>query len=177
MKKALTILGVAAVCLVGTAAWAGDLEGSDYTSSEGRFSVRMPVTPLTLTKSMPTPLGDIDIHMFMAVREDKGDNFMVAYADMPRGLVEQGSAEEILKGAANSAVGGLKGKILDSKTIQLGQYTGLEFDAEVLNGAATIRGRLYLVNNRLYQVYVISTRAKDATEVDQFLDSFKVTEN
>ena len=69
----------------------------------------------------------------------------------------------------------LKGKLLSEKNIKLGDTPGRETQIEVAGGKKLFRARVYLADQRMYQVVVFGTKkAATSKEADRFLDSFKL---
>ena len=53
----------------------------EFVSKEGAFSTLLPSQPEKQDQSSDSPLGRIDIHMFMAINE--GGVYLVGYSDVP----------------------------------------------------------------------------------------------
>lgn len=137
-----------------------------HVSEEGQFSVRMPGTPLSESRSFPISGEPID----WTVWQSKGDmgRFAVAYSDLTSIDVEAGK---------EAAIGSLQQYLMDvfdwepinptGKPIRNAGYPGREFIG-VRNERLAIL-RLYLAERRLYAVLGAS---ENIEAIGQFLDSF-----
>lgn len=145
-----------------------------YQSQEGRFSVLFPGEPKRILKSVDTPAGKIDLVLYQAGSKKTG--FIVGYSDYPQEVIDKSNPRKMLDGARDGAVGNAGGELIDEIELTFQDYPGREIEVEV-PGKATIRARLILIDNRLYQVMVISPSVeileKKGTE---FFDSFAVDE-
>ena len=148
----------------------------DYQSEAGRFKVRMPVGPRKVdSKELATGKGKQSI----AVTTEKvdvpgGAVFAVTYADYPKSF-EEVAPKTILDGVRDG-LKGTDGKVTrdDETTLGTDKISGRDLRIEA--GKNVIRARVFLADNRLYQVMV--TGGKDAVSTkfaDEFLKSFEVT--
>lgn len=169
MKRTLIVTLVIAIVPVFASA-------APFSSMEGGFQINAPVTPKEETKELKTVLGTMPLKLFSGSLSDTA-MFMVGYADFPKGTTALGNIDDMLDGAVNGATTNTKGTLVRSKKITLGTNPGREADIEILGGKVTIRSRFYLVNDRLYQVLVLTpTTDLNAAEVSNFLDSFKLAD-
>ena len=147
--------------LTGCARW------EDYSSKEGRYSVKFPGKVKTETRSLPTPLGTLT--MSAALTESKDDAFMVAYADLPRAAFDY-------KAAVQGMVNTWSGKVLYEKPVTIDGHEGYEFEAEITKPAkGYAAGRLFLHGKRIYQVVALGSKTRaDSSKVQKFWDSFKI---
>jgi hypothetical protein len=152
------------------------LKWKEFTSPEGRFSVRMPGTPTDQAQKINSPVGTIELHVFVV--EQSGAQYLVAYNDYPEAMVRSGDPEKVLDGARNGVVANVRGKLVSEVKITLQQFPGREVRVMIPDGAQIMQTRLYFVKNRLYQVGVVTPEA-DASSKDnlKFLDSFKLLAN
>src|SRR5262245_56373453 len=142
--------------------------GSDwpeYAPEGGRYKVRMPGTP-SEDKDPDLPEGVHKVSL-----SQRSGNYAVAYQDLPEGGGL--SVEERLDRACDGALRSLKATEVSRKAIQLqGEHPGRELVAEYAGGTRRVRGRLFLVGRRLYQV--LATGQKwwvESGAVTRFLDS------
>jgi hypothetical protein len=85
---------------------------------------------------------------------------------------------DILEAFPEGAAQGVNGKLVSSKETKLGDYPGREFEVELLGGKAILRGRVFLVDQRLYQVMAIAPAdVADSPSIERFLDSFRLTKD
>ncbi len=148
-----------------------------YTSAAGKYSVMLPGRPTEKDENVATPIGPITAHT--AIAEDgRRVGYGVVFADYPPNLVQSGNVDAILEGACNGKVAAISGQITDKRTIAVDGHPGrrIRFNARVPEEANGI-SKIFLVNNRLYDVFVVGTPATlDATAADAFLDSFKLND-
>ena len=148
----------------------------EFRSAAGKFSVEAPIPLKEQVQPIDTPAGKIDAHIFMA--ESKTIAYVVAYADYPEQVVSQSNPELVLNGARDGMVGNVNGKLVLETRITINNYPGREVvvDVKMPDGKdGTVKARLYLVKNRLYQVEVVTTKGEVAiTTINSFLDSFKL---
>jgi hypothetical protein len=150
----------------------------EFTSREGGFSAQMPTKPLELKKTMKSPLGPVEFYMFQATAPREGIAYTVAYNDFPEAFPQLVKAGDILELSTESFAQGVNGKLVSSKETKLGDYPGREYEVEVFGGKAVLRGRIFLVDQRLYQVMAIARAdAADSPSIGRFLDSFRLTKD
>jgi hypothetical protein len=179
MKKAMLALGLTAVACVTGLVRADEPDWKDFTSKEGRFTVKTPDEPLSKKKTTATPFGKTEMTMFGgALSADDGIAYVVGYLDLPKGVAktiekDDDGLETILKGFARAIP---DGKVIAVKKTTLGANVGREAEIEALGGASVVRTRAYLVDGRVYIVMVMSPKdAADNAVIDRFFDSFQLT--
>lgn len=146
----------------------------EFNSAEGAFSVLMPKTPTLETQMVNTPLGPIELQFFSAELADVA--YVVGYSDYPAAFVAQSNPVIMLNGARDGAVANVQGKLVSEQAIFIGGYPGRELRIETLDGQFAAMSRIYLVNNRLYQVMVVLPADRSFTdEMTTYLDSFALT--
>jgi hypothetical protein len=148
-----------------------------FTSEEGAFSVVSPLSLQESSQSIDTQLGPIEVHFFMG--EDANRAFMVGYSDYPQDFVDQSDPQVMLDGAVNGAVSNVNGELVSEVKIHLSdRYPGREIVVTAMvdnNQEGTLKGRLFLVNNRLYQIMSIAPSDNlNVQEMDDFINSFEL---
>jgi hypothetical protein len=149
-------------------------EWQEFTSPECKFSVLMPDKPKEQTSTTQTANGTVNHHGFM---HDTGSSvYMVVYTEIPeKGM---GDPKKMLDIACGSAEKRLKGKIVSEKEISLGNNKGRELTIQVpsekIPGGRMVKLRMYMVENRLYQVWGMVNGSKLTESVDKFHNSFKL---
>jgi hypothetical protein len=147
-------------------------EFEEYYSADGRFSVLFPGEPEESLQSVRTAVGQINLVMLTA--GSKTSAFVVGYADYPRNVVESSDPEEMLDGARDGAVGNVGGRLTDETTLDFHGHPAREIRVEVAK-KTSIRARVILIENRLYQVMVVSKSARILDgKGSEFFDSFTV---
>jgi hypothetical protein len=173
-----------------------------FASKDGLFTVNMPSEPIKKKQQITTAAaGKLKVELLIA--EGRHDSyFVVSYCDFPPTELKKGQERKRLDQACIGAVESSTGKIREKKPITLdrrcprsdigewfqagiGSLGSIKFDVEypgrelVLekDGAVIAKMRIYLVENRLYQVMVLgngSIFAPKEKDVGIFLDSFRL---
>ena len=169
----------AIVLVLLVAAGCGDPSMREVASPDGGFRIRMSGDPRVEQRNVDTPAGTITGYWYSL--EGKDSVFGVGFADYPRQILQRSPPQGMFSGIRDSWVRRIEGKLDGNATdIQLdGKWVGMEFNARgKLDGRdAWMRGRLYLVDNRLYQLIVFGNKATiPASEINQFMSSFKVAQ-
>ncbi|MFB2936718.1 hypothetical protein ACE1B6_15810 [Aerosakkonemataceae cyanobacterium BLCC-F154] len=139
---------------------------NEFSSKQGGFAVSMPGTPKQETGTNQD--GSTE-HSFSLTSNNSA--FLIHYSDIPK--IEKLTKEEITKlldNAPNDFAKGANATLVTAKNVSLDGYPGKEFEfilGEGING----KGRVYLVNNRLYIVVGMTTQPGN---VQKFLDSFRL---
>jgi hypothetical protein len=151
-------------------------EWKEFASKEGRFKVLMPGTPKKDKAETESDFGKGVLHMNTA---QAGKTIYGAnYCDFPA-KIRKVPLKQVLDSSRDGAVANLEGKLVSEKDVRLGKQRvpGREIQIDVAGGKRLFRARVYLVEQRLYQVVVFGTKeAATSKETDKFLDSFKLTE-
>jgi len=176
-RRRSRVVGVLQLLLVVGAllAGCGGTTWSEFSSAEGAFSVLMPGTPTEETQTQDTELGAIDVHSFTF--EQGGVAYLVGYNVFPAAVIEAASPDSLLDGACDGQVQAVKGTRVSEQEITLGAYAGrdLEILIEDSDGPASLRSRMFLVRDRLYQVMVVGPKGQSTSpDTLKFLDSFKL---
>lgn len=132
------------------------------------FSAQFPAVPTEQT----IKAGDIDVRMFAV--EIKPVTYYACYNEYAAST-NSVTPEQRLDGARDGAVSNIKGTLIAETEIMLDNYPGRDIQIASMDNQFTIRTRMYMVNNRLYQIAVVT--AKDTAFTDgmtAFLDSFKL---
>jgi hypothetical protein len=173
MKKAvlLSISLLLALCLVGCSA-----KPQEFKSETGRFSIMTPVALQEETQPLETEAGKIMLHLFAAQEGFTG--YFVSYCDYPPDFIKKKEPEKMLEDARDGAVSNDQGKLVSDTKISLAGHPGREvvIDARGPHGPkGLIRGRLFMVGNRLYQIMVVAPQGRgDDQATKGFLQSFKL---
>jgi hypothetical protein len=148
----------------------------EFKSQEGGFSIMTPYALKETTQTVDTQIGKIEVHFFSA--DQSGESFVVVYSDYPSEVVKASDPEKMLDGSRDGAIGNVKGELVSETHISLNEYPGrdLTIRAQDENGQDLfMRGRIFLVENRLYQIMVIVTKGNESnSEINDFLQSFKL---
>lgn len=138
-------------------------------STQGRFEANYPVKPKKFTRN----IGGTEFTGYAS--ESANGTCSVSYADLPiPGGEPAEKLQERLDAARQTAIADAKGTFTGTKEITLGdRRPGQEFAATIDD--KHLRGRVYLIGNRLYQVTVQGDEAfAGSKEAAAFLSSFKL---
>jgi len=176
--KAALAWTAAALALAGCLRTEAEGSAHVFSSVPGAFSVRSPARFREDVKAITVGRGDrVTLHSFNG---DAGEVvYVVTYVDYPAELASSFEPESMLDRVVKGQVSQTQGQLLRSDPVMLGQSHGRATELEVnLDGVAmTMRGRDYLVGDRLYQMFTVQRRdAADAPAAQAFLDSFETTE-
>ncbi|MDH4129953.1 MAG: hypothetical protein OEV44_14445 [Spirochaetota bacterium] len=146
-----------------------------YKSPEGKFSVLLPVIPgrtvRKLNKTINTAGGSVDMKIF--VLKSSNVIFYVSYADYPLKYIEKASSKKLLDNGRDGALNKVKGSLVSEKEISINKHPGR--DIEILAKSLKLYARLYIVNNRLYQLIAIAPNKNvSVLEIKKFQKSFKL---
>jgi hypothetical protein len=147
----------------------------DYTSPEGRYRVQFTGKAKLEEQTVPTVLGPITARI--ASTEDWSTLRRVMYADYPEDTVRFGNKDAILDGSCRGMA--TEGQLVVSNKlpISIDGHPGrdVSFESQPVGSRAKIigRARVYLVGNRLYQVFIAGRSDRMEPQLMQeFLDSF-----
>lgn len=153
-------------------------------SEEGQCSVMMPGEPTYEKMEVPTESGPFDLHMYMLdlSSEEGTDNLVYAlmYTPLPEEIrAEKGKPDAETKqrmdNGRNQAISNVNGKLIREKDIYYKGYPGREFEIDYQEGMAVIKVRMYFIENKLYQLQVITlTENIRNRSIDRFMRSFKI---
>jgi len=136
-----------------------------YSDTPGRFTMMMPISPVKSEQPVETDSGKLINHLFLATTSTAA--FLISYVDHP---VKE-DPQKILERVRDGAVNGIKGTLLRSTNITHKGYPGFEFAASVADAVYT--SRIYLVNDRLYQIVVVGPPGtKMSEDINRYMASF-----
>jgi hypothetical protein len=151
-------------------------EWSKVESTEGRFSVVMPVKPETGVKDVDTAVGKLQLHSFGA--SGKVGQFMLSYADYPNESKTATQQEAVLDGVRGGVLKGLQADLLSETKVTLNGYPGREMRAtKMIDGGEVIFSwKMFLVGRRLYQLGVATVKAdSESPDIQKFFRSFQLS--
>ncbi|MBE9130235.1 MULTISPECIES: hypothetical protein [unclassified Coleofasciculus] len=148
-----------------------------FSYTEGGFRILLPGTPDEQRRTIDTPRGGIPMRIFSVLRGNEA-LYGVAYADLPaNGVPNSRNVNEFLRGEAASFAEGFGGRLLSQRTISLGGFPGREFRVQLSDGRIGI-GKSYIVNERFYQVFVLTGQERNLTKtIEGFFKSFQLVGN
>jgi len=177
LRRRIAALLFAAAGMTALAACNGS-EWQELPVREGDFNVLMRSQPHYARQQLDTPSGKIPAHLYSSARPES--YFAVGYSDYPLAQIVGGSPEALFAHVRDTWVKRIEGNPVRMSPVKLaGQYPGVEFSAEgKVKGAETfLDARLYLVDQRLYQVIAMGRKGEvPQGVVNRYLNSFKLIE-
>lgn len=170
MRKLFVAMAVAVAVLAGGVS-ASAQQMLPYTSTDGRFTVNFPQGEVK-QDTQPVALkdgGTSTLYEFWVELANGNVSYMVMYNDYPANYAN-GDPQTVLIGTRNGAVG--TKTLLSDTVISLNGVPGREFTAKDNDWNYTVRQ--YLNGKRLYQLIVVSNAANPATQISDFMTSFKI---
>jgi glucose/arabinose dehydrogenase len=137
---------------------------------DGRFSVALPDGYTKKNQKVNTAAGSLEVTMVVG-EGSKDTLFVVSYCDYSKADLEKGGIAKRLDYARDGAVNSAGGKLRQEMEINLDRHPGRDLVIEK-DGEVVVRTRIYLVENRLYQVMTLGN--VPAKEARAFLDSFRL---
>jgi len=154
-------------------------EWHELAIRDAGFSVLMRGEPLYTKREIDTPAGRFVAHLYVSDRPDSV--VAIGYTDYPLALVLGSTPDQLFASVRDTWLRRLHGTLtrFDRPLKIDGKHPGIEFsaDGQIENTEAFVRARLYLVDQRLYQVVILGkTAAVPSRVVNRYLDSFKLIE-
>ncbi len=150
--------------------------GGGYSSTEGKYTVKFPGEPRVTTKTAKTAVGELKVVTAVFATSD-GNVYLVSYTDFPAVATKPENRGTLYEGVRDG-LKGRDGKVVSDKEIEFGldKLPGRELIVDKDKGKQRMKFRVFLRDNRLYQVAVIGTAdfvaGKDAAG---FLKSMELT--
>lgn len=142
-----------------------------YVSDDGKFRVHFPKQPKEISQALDSPEGgEINLN---EVKAYKKAEFSVSYLDLPKKW-KLFSANILLKGAMKVILEHLTGtQLLEHTIVKHKNYPAMDFRLQ--EGDKLIEGRLILVDNTLYKLWVVYfSDTPREQQHEAFLDSFEL---
>ena len=163
----------------------GFISTSDWflmKNSEQGYQIEFPKEPTASVQTVNTKAGPVDMHINMLdlSKKDVDSNliYLSSFAQYPDSLVHSDRKEQLkdfFKETIEGLVGSIDGEILSKKDVKIDSYSGKEVKIDFQDGMAIIRIRVYLVENKVYMLQVITKKENDSNEsISKFLNSFSL---
>jgi hypothetical protein len=95
---------------------------------------------------------------------------------LPEGVLKEAAKNKMLDRLRDGFVSSFKGKLVDEKKIQLDGNPGRDLRIQPSAADHLFRARVFMLKGHVYQITARGPKDKVASrEVDEFLDSFKLT--
>jgi hypothetical protein len=142
----------------------------EFTSKEGRFSVRMPGRPTMSLKRDETPVGEVVSRIY--TYENTVISLTAEYSDLPGVAVIFGGRKRIYDKSRDAFLKDAEGHEIASLGIRLDAYRGMELIYETATQYG--KARFILIGKRLYVLQAAMAKgADDRAPIDRYLDTFK----
>ncbi len=165
-----------------------------FTSSEGRFSIMMPGTPVQGSQQAKiSDSASTTIYQFEVSLANNNISYLLMYNDYPAGYAEDGPQAVL----ARTRDGAARSKTMNSDqaiemTVSAGPDASSSKDASDQgrsSAGAVVPGRAFtctdsdgynysvrqfLYGKRLYQLIVVSNKGMTAAQADEFMNSFRI---
>ena len=158
---------------------------TNLISHEGSFSAIMPVKPKRSVKKSKSRIGDLENYIYacMVDRSEKDTYvFLISYVDYPGNMMLSVNKNDIMQNAILGSMRKLEGpRLLVEKPITLQNNPGYEaiFTGYQADGGRLVmaKERIFLVNNRMYILLMMTEASNSHNIADRFFNSFKITTN
>jgi len=148
-----------------------EISPGEYSPSDSGYAVRLPQTPMVLSRKVPTPIGEMVLQYMTLKTEDMEYN--VGYIDYPP-MIDVSNPEGLYGGFREGVLRASQALLVTDKSIKLKEQTGREI---VLSKDGVRQAtHVFLIDHRLYAVTVDYSEKQDKSkEVNQFFNSFRFT--
>jgi len=161
----LLVTFILSACAPSTPDW------REFIGPDGDFSVQMPAEPQEQVDEYDTDSGKITVHMNGTTVGDM--DYITAYSDYPAELVAAKGIQGILNDARDGAVTNTKGELVAEEAIEMNGNPGLFLQVGSPDGKGLAQAKLFLVGNRLFQIFVAGPKDNaDSEDVQFYLNSF-----
>lgn len=172
MRKGLVI----ALWIVLAAGCGKPSEWRELSDSDGGFAILMRGQPHYFPQQLDTPAGKLSAYLYSSDRPDAF--FAVGYTDYPLALAVGAAPEKVFAAARETwlkRVNATGGTPVPLKLA--GKYPGMQFTAvgTYQDRPAILEARMYLVDQRLYQIVALSRRGEvPQGVVNRYFESFRL---
>lgn len=144
------------------------------------YQIEFPEEPTKNIQTVKTEAGNVDMYINMLDLSSKDQDvnliYMSSFAQYPDSIVHSDKKQQIVaffKETLDGLIGSIEGELLEEKEVNIGQYKGKEVKINFQDGMAVIRIRVYLVENNVYMLQVVTKTDKDNNEsISKFMNSF-----
>jgi hypothetical protein len=154
----------------------GQTAWEEFTCEPGNFAVSFPGKPEKETQTFNTPFGKMEQQVF-GLEKDGSTAYLVSYIDFPGQSTDMIDRDQFLDAARDGMVEEYGARVTNETTIQLDySYPGREVAFEGALGSRRFSGRsrIFLVEQRLYQLMILGEQATvDEEDADRFFLSFE----
>ena len=146
-----------------------------YKSAAGRFSVKVPETPVLTTETDSSFIGTITSHLYTVLREDHYEKFTVDYSEIPSFAVEFTGADTIMDHAKGALLSQTMSKPTSYVDFKVDGFPGkrLTYETPPRKGHPALHGEavFVMVGHRLYVIDAQLPMADKEERANRFLSS------
>lgn len=151
-----------------------------FDTYDGQFKIEVPGGEMERKeKVIQTEIGEITyvtyVHQ-MPLKESENALYIVSYCDYPPNSMHSDSTAllaDFFSNTIEKASDSVYGEIRYQDDIRFVDYPGKLFRIDYRQGTATLKSKIFIVNNRFYNIQIATTRGKSMNDAaDHFLDSF-----
>ena len=151
-------------------------EWQELAVPDGGFAILMRGAPHYVPQQFNTPAGKLSAHLYSSDRPDA--YFAVGYTDYPLALAVTSAPEKVFEGARDTWVKRIDGRLTSTTPLKLeNKHPGMQFTAtgKYQERDVLVEGRLFLVDQRLYQIIAMSRQGEVAQGVvNRYFESFRM---
>jgi hypothetical protein len=142
-----------------------------------KFVIDFPGTPKEKKQSQLTAVGNIDINFYQLETNNGNMLYQIGWMDFPANIIASTPDKNVLlDGGVSGALSAVGGKKISENYMTLAGHPGRDVKLSV---TSPVKGefimRVYLVNNRVYQIIAGGTVGKISwNDVNRFVNSFKL---
>jgi len=129
-----------------------------FSNTEANFKVEVPGEMIEKVRTIPTEIGELSYHTFIhQAQKDSSDNvlYLINYVDYPEGTMHSDSTailEDFFNTTIETATESVEGKLAYSSDDSLLEYPGKVWRINYNGGAATIKTKAFLIEQRYYAI-------------------------
>ena len=151
-----------------------------FDTYEGQFRIEVPGGEMDRKeKVIHTELGEIAYVTYVhqtPLKESENALYIVSYCDYPANSMHSDSLElleDFFSNTIEKASESVFGEVRYEDDIRYIDYPGKLFRIDYRQGTATLKSKVFIVNNRFYNIQIATTKGKSLNNAaDHFLDSF-----
>ncbi len=146
-----------------------------FQDPAGKFTVLMPGQPQQRRQQQQTRLGTLEVYTF-AVEQPGLSAHLVTYTDFPPEFIQAADPNKLLDNGRDEVIRQVQGRLLSEGRITLNGSPGRELKLRA-PGDLIIHSRIYLVDQRLYQLIVVTPESKAPSlsgSIRGFFQSFRL---
>jgi hypothetical protein len=148
-----------------------DSQWQEFTPPDRRFHILLPGQPEAQSHNVPTPFGTSVLSLHAV--QIRGNEYAVAYSDLPPALVRQTPVDVYLNGVRDGMIQTHQGKLTAERNVMLGPHAGRHFTFEMSKPKGKGAARIFRIQNRLYELIVVGRWLNpESKDVQKFFDSF-----